>query len=118
MNEYQKALETAYEMMNTTDFGSAKIGCEALKVLTELVEKEKILTLEECIKEWKALGYEFKYDQKLEHIFISSLLAHLEDKHIHIFLKDSISVMFSEYGQFTAQELELLTKTMKASVRL
>lgn len=60
------------------------------------------------------LGYKFKYEQKLEHIFISSLLAHLEDKHIHIFLKDSVRIMFSEYGEFTVQELELLTKTMKA----
>lgn len=39
MNKYIENLKIAYEMMNNTDFGSAKIGCNALKILTELVDK-------------------------------------------------------------------------------
>ena len=39
MNKYQEALKLAYEMMNAADFGSAKRGCEALKVLQELADK-------------------------------------------------------------------------------
>ena len=40
MNKYQEALKVAYEMMNEADWSSANIGCNALKTLQKLVDKE------------------------------------------------------------------------------
>lgn len=96
----------------TTDVETLNYALKPLNL--EIVEKQSNPTLSECIKEWETLGYEFKEDQKSQYIFISSLLAHLKDKHIHIFLKHSTRVMFSEYGEFTTQELMLLVQTLKA----
>ena len=55
--EYQKALEMAYETMNELDFSTAKKGCKYLKILEGLVDQTKLPTEDAVLKEFEKLGW-------------------------------------------------------------
>lgn len=78
------------------------------RLLNELVEKEKSPTLEEVKKEWEALGYIWKENS-------SAINLYGKKYGLHILLsKDDKEYFRYDTANFTFQEHQLLTKTMKA----
>lgn len=111
--EYQKALEMAYETMNELDFSTAKEGCKYLKILEGLVDQTKLPTEDAVLKEFEELGYYFSRttDNQI------CLCTKYDGENIILDLSNYTYVKYDNYSEpmdITLKEHQLLTKLFKA----
>ena len=115
-NNYQEAINELYKQRserykvhhkhkdwNKEIIEYDKVGY-SLSILQELVDENKQLTFEECIKEWEERGWEWARTTTM--IYIS-----------HLAKKKSLGITSNNIVKLIGldlQELELLTKTLKA----
>lgn len=112
-NKYQEALKELKEFIHSELDGTRMLD-EYLKhcdTLQELVDKNKVYTLEEVKKMWEELGYEIYQGKN----YIS--MKNKKKKEITIKIKDKYYFKRDDDNfpdDITFQEHQLLTKTIKA----
>lgn len=103
--EYQKALDNIKSIEVYPEENIYVSDYDEVDVLQELVDQTKTLTIEEVKKEWEEKGWEWSRTTTLIYI------AHLtQKKSIGITSNNLVKIN----GWLDLQELELLTKTLKA----
>lgn len=120
MNKYQEALDglkdTKCDEINNCKICSLVSYCghyQCVKTLQELIDQQKQLTLEECIKEWEELGYKVLVSND------DSLILRNRNIGVEIYIEKlnknygKYDIGSCVYENFTFQEHQLLTKTFK-----
>lgn len=115
MNKYQEALNDikcdAYNFIeNNYDDAFKMVYNKQFKLLQELVDQNKPLTLEECIKEWEEKGY--KYYKGKNHIHFR-YLNECGSYDEYIFLPTELYYVANN-TKVTFEMFQLISKTLKA----
>lgn len=114
--EYQEALNELKTVIHDEFDGTKLLNSylEKIETLQELIDKEKVPTLEECIKEWEALGWKVIENCSIR-IKLKSSLSTIQISKIKKVYRKVIGKEENNIGNFlTLQEHQLITKTMKA----
>lgn len=113
MNKYQEALYYFIKWLNPIeeDFNQ-EIYRKHRNNLQELIDKEKVPTLEEIIKKWEELGYEWSEYTKVIHLdreksSSETIIIRKEDLSYYKLANDNLD-------HIDLKEHQLLTKTFKA----
>lgn len=118
MNKYQEALYYFINWLNPIeeDFNQ-EIYRKHRNNLQELIDKEKVLTLEEVIKAWEVLGHEWSEYSRVIHLCRETsfknetIIINKEDYSYYKLVNDILHPI-------DLREHQLLTKTFKALGRL
>lgn len=114
--KYQEALNELKDLVHSELDGTKMISKYLVycNTLQDLINQNKPLTLDECIKEWERLGYTGSIDKLRIHMYKQLFGVTTTLNIIHIFRSEDRRYDFNMDGYFTKEESILLTKTLKA----
>lgn len=114
MNKYQEALDnlkdTTCDRINDCKKCSLTGYCghyQCIKTLQELIDQNKPLTLDECIKEWEEKEYIVNNNE-------SSIFLHHEQHMVSLYISKEKKEYFIYSGYISLELNELLSKTLKS----